>query len=269
MKVTKSKRFAFQLVPRVRRIGEIGGGLLLTPKAKECTEKKETFVKRMGDRSANCYPSLTSQLADLLPTPTSDTDRVEALAATGAQTIHSCKNGELRPNGLTDAINFHAMLLHTPAAKEPGVKAERLQTKNGQPAQIGQRAYDKHNGRLAQVGLSQQLQMLPTPKAQNANSAGLHGQGGMDLQTTLSMLPTTATRDYKGTNSDEHLSKDRGHHDQLPNALKMNTGLKLQPAFAFWMMGYPEDWTLLPFLQSHNTPPENGEKNPSKPPETP
>jgi hypothetical protein len=94
------------------------------------------------------------------------------------------------------------------------------------------------------------------------------------------MLPTTATRDYKGTNSDEHLSKDRGHHDQLPNALKMNTGLKLQPAFAFWMMGYPEDWTLLPFLLENQSPPNwppesngtistDGEKNPSKPPETP
>jgi len=118
-------------------------------------------------------------------------------------------------------------------------------------------------------GLATRLAMLPTPKVQNANSPGIHGQGGQDLQTILHMLPITATRDYKGTNSDEHLSKDRGHHDQLPNALKMNTGLKLQPAFVLWMMGYPEDWTLLPFLQSPNTPPENGEKKASKPPETP
>jgi hypothetical protein len=91
----------------------------------------------------------------------------------------------------------------------------------------------------------------------------------IDLNSAIAMLPTPATRDYKGTNSDEHLGKERGHHDQLPNAMKMSTGLKLQPAFAAWMMGYPEDWTLTPFLLDPNTPPENGEKNPSKATETP
>ncbi|WP_259404416.1 hypothetical protein [Hymenobacter sp. HSC-4F20] len=38
------------------------------------------------------------------------------------------------------------------------------------PAQLGQRAYDKHTGRLAQVGLVQQVHMglLPTPMAADA-----------------------------------------------------------------------------------------------------
>ena len=35
------------------------------------------------------------------------------------------------------------------------------------------------------------------------------------------MWPTSATRDHKGTNSEEHLARERGHHDQLPNAVKM------------------------------------------------
>lgn len=114
------------------------------------------------------------------------------------------------------------------------------------------------------------------------------------------LLPTTATRDYKGANSPAHLAKERGHHDQLPNVIAMlptptlqmisggaveahqtedgwkrtskqgkdhganlhdvvktvgeKTGLKLQPAFALWMMGYPTDWLDL----------EDGEMPPSK-----
>ena len=57
-------------------------------------------------------------------------------------------------------------MLHTPTAQEPGITTERLVTKDGQPAKIGERAYDKDTGRLAQVGLSQQVQMLlPTPMA--------------------------------------------------------------------------------------------------------
>jgi len=92
--------------------------------------------------------------------------------------------------------------------------------------------------------LQEQISMLPTPKSQNANSPGEHGQGGKDLQTVVSLLPTPATRDYKGANGLNHMSKDRPHMDQLPNAIThgMNRGLKLQPGFVLWMCGYPEDW---------------------------
>jgi hypothetical protein len=237
MKVTRSQRIAFQLVARTPLTKGIDGGLLPTPKAQECTETKETFVKRNGDRSMNCYPSLTSQLADLL--------------------------------------------LRTPSANPPGVKAERLSTKDGQPMKMGQRAYDKETGRLAQVGLEQQLAMLPTPQSRDFRSPDKPESGNfqrkvregytIDLNSTIAMLPTNRQRDWKGITQ-------RGKHapgDGIANtfaAMEANgasTGLKLQPAFAFWMMGYPEDWTLRPFLASPNTPPENGDGNHSKPPETP
>ena len=54
----------------------------------------------------------------------------------------------------------------------------------------------------------------------------------------FAMLPTHATRDYKGANGPEHM-------DQLPNAIAhgTNRGLKLQPAFVEYMMGYPDGWT--------------------------
>ena len=92
-----------------------------------------------------------------------------------------------------------------------------------------------------------EIAMLPTPKSQNANGPAEHGQGGKDLQTFVSMLPTPATRDYKGANGSDHMSKDRPHMDQLPNAIThgTNRGLKLQPAFVEWMMGYPDKWTEL------------------------
>lgn len=48
-------------------------------------------------------------------------------------------------------------LLRTPLVHEPGVPPERLVTKDGQPYQIGQTAYDSRSGHHARVGLSQQL----------------------------------------------------------------------------------------------------------------
>lgn len=117
--------------------------------------------------------------------------------------------------------------------------------------------------------------LLPTCKAPAANAPVIHGQGGMDLQTALSLIPTPlsnegtkgiggpnlkmktlgrfitlipipAARDYKRENSAEHIANGRGHLDQLPNFIKAsgeNTGMRLQPAFVEWMMGFPEGWT--------------------------
>ena len=66
------------------------------------------------------------------------------------------------------------------------------------------------------------------------------------------MLPTPTTRDYKGANSMEHLTREsnnRNHHDQLPNAVKLATGKdsQLNPLFVEEMMGFPKNWTSSPF----------------------
>jgi len=79
------------------------------------------------------------------------------------------------------------------------------------------------------------------------------------------MLPTPATRDYKGANSMEHLKGENGtvmnHMTQLPNYIKFHLGSnsQLNPRFVAEMMGFPPNWTELPFL--------SGETNPSKPTE--
>jgi len=59
------------------------------------------------------------------------------------------------------------------------------------------------------------------------------------------MWPTPTTRDYKGANSDEHPAKARGHHDQLPNAVKMagDKAGSLNPTWVEWLMGFPTGWT--------------------------
>ena len=86
--------------------------------------------------------------------------------------------------------------------------------------------------------------MLPTPKANSSTGAGIHGNGGKDLQTVVGLLPTPAARDYKGANGLDHMNKDRPHMDQLPNAIThgTNRGLKLHSDFVSWMQGYPIDW---------------------------
>jgi len=61
------------------------------------------------------------------------------------------------------------------------------------------------------------------------------------------MLPTPASRDHKG-------GSESNPYDTLDSLVETGatkggdgkkTGMKLQPAFVEWMMGYPESWTEL------------------------
>lgn len=43
--------------------------------------------------------------------------------------------------------------------------------------------------------------LLPTPRTSDTNGAGQHGDGGLDLRTAISLLPTPAARDWKSGES--------------------------------------------------------------------
>jgi hypothetical protein len=68
----------------------------------------------------------------------------------------------------------------------------------------------------AYQSLTREAKTWPTPKAQNACGAGIHGEGGMDLQTTI--------------------------------------GGSLNPQFVAWLMGYPLDWCDMPEESQQGSP---------------
>lgn len=71
-------------------------------------------------------------------------------------------------------------------------------------------------------------------------------------RTKHRLIPTPRSADGdKGTRSEEGYRKEkdrwgRKNGEDLPTTIAMDggakTGLRLQPAFALWMMGFPEDW---------------------------
>jgi len=120
------------------------------------------------------------------------------------------------------------------------------------------------------VNLGQQAQTWRTPTARDGSTTGARdpeerlSQGhSVGLKDQVTTWPTPAARDSKGANSPEHLAKERGHHDQLPNAVALwsgrpgptteqagpesspptHTSRRLNPAFVEWLMGWPPNWS--------------------------
>jgi hypothetical protein len=72
-------------------------------------------------------------------------------------------------------------------------------------------------------------------------SVNRHWSAGC-LAEQISMLPTPTCRDYKGGTVSRVLE---GNPKRALDCEMQVHGLKLQPAFVEWMMGFPQEWTAL------------------------
>lgn len=113
----------------------------------------------------------------------------------------------------------------SPAAQEPGISIERLETRAGEPVGSMCRHYDKETGRMAQIGLSQQVRAraLPTPSANEARN-GWQDRSGAAKGKQESL--TTVLQREMGRKTGEPWN---GGH--------------LNPAWTEWLMGWPIDHT--------------------------
>jgi len=140
--------------------------------------------------------------------------------------------------------------------QEPGVSVERLMGK------VGSRFYDKETGRLAQVGLQQQLNWA-SPRANDAEKRGEIAndpRNGLPAQAQWP-TPTQAEADKIGNNANygqvalgnhpairgtvQRAKKNKG--DGLPAPDKSNTNGKnrgqLNSAWVEQLMGLEAGWT--------------------------
>jgi hypothetical protein len=190
---------------------------------------------------------------------------------------------QLYPSTLPiEEIGF-GLLLKTPSAMDS--YSENLTKKEQKFGNSGTLAQEVQTGFIYQRGLlptptamdstnatsTMSMGMLPTPRANQVNGCDLNfeslanrNKGNLEehIAKWVTMLPTPATRDYKGARSTEALEEaGRNQTNSLPDAFAQ-TGKtsQLNPLFVLEMMGFPPDWTELPFL--------SGETNQSKQPET-
>lgn len=95
------------------------------------------------------------------------------------------------------------------------------------------------------------MALLPTVQTQGLKQC----EKGKTVFMPLELLPTPITGDYRSGMSNRY---GTNHTQQLNDTIAFQTGTtsQLNPLFVAEMMGFPVDWTVLPF--------RSGETNPSK-----
>jgi len=150
-------------------------------------------------------------------------------------------------------------LLPTPMAQGRNTTVEQTIKRKEKYGGIKTAMYLEH---YAVMGL------LPTPRAAMMPNSESHIQQGkidsLMTMATLGMLPTPNTRDWKDTigngKDSPSIGQTRGYSlGQKVNSIHQPTGTtsQLNPRFVAEMMGFPPNWTELPF--------QNGETKVSKP----
>jgi hypothetical protein len=133
----------------------------------------------------------------------------------------------------TDIYNWKKQTWPTPQAHDSAP---------GNPKRVG-RFGTKHGGR----NLNDWAAMWPTPRASSANGPGIHGTGGIDLQTAVTHWPTPQARDHRTGQREESVRRARkeamGWSPNLND--KAAPGGQLNPTWVEWLMGYPSEWTVL------------------------
>lgn len=103
------------------------------------------------------------------------------------------------------------------------------------------------DGKKVQVGIKTALKMLPTLTTSDGSGGpgvSQKRQGGMNLRTAITRLPTLCSTDYKSPYSAEGYAKQTLTRSKpLRDTLAHTTGHRLTAAFAEWWMGWPLKWT--------------------------
>lgn len=190
-----------------------GYSLWPTTTAKD-RDSSRTFNRETGESMrANAGPTLTDK-AEMWQTPGTDSFR--------------SRGGDRKDEmGLDQQAR---LLWKTPGTDEPGVSASRLVTKDGAPWRGGERAYDAENGRLAQTGLPQMVEIYPsTHLSPKMHWPGREPSGALQISLRLyrqaiSVAPPSVLRRWSR----------RGDWKKR----------KLNPLFVEWLMGWPTGLSL-------------------------
>ena len=146
----------------------------------------------------------------------------------------------------TEGIGF-GLLLKTPTVMDGEVTSGKKNPVSGDSGTLAQEIMSGYKPTMEKLGL------LPTPRANQVNGCDLNSvnlatrnKGNLEehvAKWVTGMLPTPNASDHPGKNTGKR------NQDSLPKRIREAGGQtsQLNPRFVLEMMGFPPNWTELPF----------------------
>jgi len=229
------------------------GTLLPTPRANESSEWQwnGSGTKKTATLSGAIKQSISSpeaSPASLFPLPGRNEER-RMIATSGLRCLESSKSQI--PDG-----SWQRMFLASLTSSEAWYSKECTLIWKVKATKFSRRLYFQLVGRVRRTeGIESGLwpDLLRTPCERDHHPSGGKYTSGqavapqIQLAHQIAMLPTPAQRDYKGGcettpfNTLDTLIELGATSGQIGK----KTGMKLQPAFVEWVMGFPKFWTEL------------------------
>jgi hypothetical protein len=262
-KATRSSRFVFQLAPSKPLIGEIDSGLLPvilnTPNVMDSlpVRSPEAMQRQMeNNRPGRTQPPTLREQIGMLATPSANPPKSATPEQWEARMEKRRKDGK---GEFATPLHIQVAMLPTPTTNDVSGGANKVKIEGGQFKRDA--GTIEHSANLQSV-----IAMLPTPQAGfDGERAGRKAMSDPKYfekrrlkgkQTSLTeaivMLPTPISSDNRdrGSWQDGAIQRrvEKGKSIELSMMMNQkpdgeNPGLKLQPAFVEWMLGYPNGWT--------------------------
>ncbi len=207
----------FERLMLVPRIDGTGLSYWHTPRANECEEGAETFVKRNGDRGAHCFSGLTDQIANW-PTPRSEDSEscgnhpgaVDSL--TGASrhwaTPTTAMTTGAGTQGRNGGMNLQTMTAHWPPPKSRDSKSAE--------GEAGMMRHSPDLNMMACHSFRQALETPPHGSESSPNGRGSRRRLNPNFVDWLMSLPPGWT-DYAPVETELWFCKVRMHLASLLN----------------------------------------------------
>ncbi len=220
LKGTKYNRMYFQLQASTLHTEGTGFGLLLTPNLVQIAESPENYQTRQKKR--------TEDGLNQAPHPNNK---------------YNCLLSQVLYSGL----------LKTPTKMDGEVSSGKKNPISGNSGTLAQEIMSGYPPTMKKLG------MIPTPQARDwkgAQGRAYKGQA-QDLPSTvaMNMLPTPTARCWNTGTEKERPLDEPSRRSELNHLMAQENGKpsQLSPQFVMEMMGFPTDWTLLPFLNGETS----------------